>query len=142
MRPWCQGKPHLNAPVLPDRQGTTCVLLGLSLTHLRPSLHPDLHVIGLRSYGTVKNYYIKLRPGLREFLQEASKLFVLSINTHGLREYADAVAWLLEKHCGSGDPEKRTLFGSRVVARCASLLQLVRACCMLTLWCWLAVTQE
>ncbi|CAN8275961.1 unnamed protein product [Cochlearia groenlandica] len=57
---------------------------------------------------------IKLRPFLREFLQEANKLFYLHVYTMGSRDYAETVLSLI-------DPDK-TYFGDRVVTREASPL--------------------
>lgn len=37
-------------------------------------------------------YYIKLRPGLEEFLKEIEQLYELHIYTMGTRHYAEAVA--------------------------------------------------
>ena len=52
--------------------------------------------------------WTKLRPGIREFLIEAHKLFELHIYTHGDQDYAAEMAKLL-------DP-KKTLFGGRVIS--------------------------
>ena len=52
--------------------------------------------------------WTKLRPGIREFLVEAHKLFELHIYTHGDQDYAAEMAKLL-------DP-KKTLFGGRVIS--------------------------
>lgn len=52
--------------------------------------------------------WTKLRPGIREFLMEAHKLFELHIYTHGDQDYAAEMAKLL-------DP-KKTLFGGRVIS--------------------------
>jgi len=41
-------------------------------------------------------YFVKLRPGVRAFLLRASRRFQLSINTAGTRDYADAIARLLD----------------------------------------------
>ena len=49
---------------------------------------PDISEISLGG----NRYYIKLRPFVKEFLKEASKLFVLHIDTAATREYAEAVS--------------------------------------------------
>ncbi|KAJ3084018.1 Carboxy-terminal domain (CTD) phosphatase, partial [Quaeritorhiza haematococci] len=54
-------------------------------------------------------YYIKLRPGTRQFLQEMSKLFEMHIYTMGTRNYAQAVASII-------DPNK-DLFKERILSR-------------------------
>ena len=54
-------------------------------------------------------YYVKMRPGLKEFLEHISKLFELHIYTMGTRAYALAVKKIV-------DPEG-TLFGERVLSR-------------------------
>ena len=58
--------------------------------------------------------WTKLRPGIREFLMEAHKLFELHIYTHGDQDYAAEMAKLL-------DP-RRTLFGGRVISAVRSQL--------------------
>jgi RNA polymerase II subunit A-like phosphatase len=59
-------------------------------------------------------HYIKLRHGVREFLNEIHSLYELHIYTMGTRSYAEAVARLL-------DPTKE-LFHDRIVARDSHLL--------------------
>ncbi|KAF8250198.1 hypothetical protein K440DRAFT_619671 [Wilcoxina mikolae CBS 423.85] len=54
-------------------------------------------------------YYVKMRPGLKEFLEHISKLFELHIYTMGTRAYALAVKKIV-------DPDG-TLFGERVLSR-------------------------
>eukprot|EP00736_Rhodelphis_marinus_P000453 Rmarinus@m.27445 len=54
-------------------------------------------------------HYVKLRPGLRNFLQETSRFYKFYIYTMGAREYAWAVAKFL-------DPDQ-TLFQNRIVSR-------------------------
>lgn len=54
-------------------------------------------------------YYIKLRPGLREFLQTMSKHYEMHIYTMATRAYADQIANLI-------DPDHR-LFASRILSR-------------------------
>ncbi|KAI8137845.1 hypothetical protein BJV82DRAFT_633442 [Fennellomyces sp. T-0311] len=59
--------------------------------------------------GSSLMYYIKLRPGLSEFLKQVSELYELHIYTMGTRHYADAVAREI-------DPED-TLFRGRILSR-------------------------
>jgi len=61
-------------------------------------------------------HYIRLRPGLREFLQEMTKLYELHIYTFGNKPYANAVANVL-------DPKKE-LFQERIISRdeCPSMI--------------------
>ena len=58
---------------------------------------------------TETSYYVKLRPGLRQFLENISKLYELHIYTMGTRAYALNVAKIV-------DPEGK-IFGSRVLSR-------------------------
>ncbi|KAJ1728486.1 CTD phosphatase Fcp1 [Coemansia sp. Benny D160-2] len=44
-------------------------------------------------------HFIKLRPGLREFLETLSKLYEMHIYTMGTRSYADAVAKVIDPEC-------------------------------------------
>jgi len=54
-------------------------------------------------------YYIKLRPGLLKFLEEASKLYELHVYTMGTRSYAQHV-------CQIVDPQQK-IFGDRILSR-------------------------
>ncbi|KAK3110853.1 CTD phosphatase Fcp1, partial [Teratosphaeriaceae sp. CCFEE 6253] len=54
-------------------------------------------------------YYIKLRPGLKEFLQLISTYYELHIYTMATRAYAEEIARLI-------DPD-RTLFANRILSR-------------------------
>ncbi|OLL22827.1 RNA polymerase II subunit A C-terminal domain phosphatase [Neolecta irregularis DAH-3] len=54
-------------------------------------------------------YYLKMRPGLFEFLQHVSKLYEMHIYTMGTRSYAEAVAKVV-------DPDG-SLFGERILSR-------------------------
>ncbi len=54
-------------------------------------------------------YYIKLRPGLKEFLENVSKLYELHIYTMGTRSYAKHISRII-------DPECR-IFGNRILSR-------------------------
>ncbi|KAI9505277.1 hypothetical protein BX070DRAFT_189002, partial [Coemansia spiralis] len=54
-------------------------------------------------------HFVKLRPGLRDFLESISKIYELHIYTMGSRPYADAVASVI-------DPQSR-LFSGRVISR-------------------------
>ncbi|PNS14280.1 RNA polymerase II subunit A C-terminal domain phosphatase [Sphaceloma murrayae] len=54
-------------------------------------------------------YYIKLRPGLREFLDEVVKMYELHVYTMGTRKYAEEIMKIV-------DPERR-LFGDRILSR-------------------------
>ncbi|KAK2754010.1 Carboxy-terminal domain (CTD) phosphatase [Arachnomyces sp. PD_36] len=54
-------------------------------------------------------YYIKLRPGLEEFLQSISKLYELHIYTMGTRAYAQSIANIV-------DPDRK-IFGDRILSR-------------------------
>ena len=55
------------------------------------------------------NYYIKLRPGLGQFLKNIAELYELHIYTMGTRQYAQQIATLV-------DPD-REHFGDRILSR-------------------------
>jgi RNA polymerase II subunit A-like phosphatase len=54
-------------------------------------------------------YYIKMRPGLKEFLERVSQLYELHVYTMGTRAYALGIAKII-------DPDKK-LFGDRIISR-------------------------
>ena len=54
-------------------------------------------------------YYIKLRPGLEEFLEELSKKYEMHIYTMGTRAYAENISKLV-------DPDRK-YFGDRILSR-------------------------
>ena len=54
-------------------------------------------------------YYIKLRPGLKDFLDKVSQIFELHIYTMGTRAYAQNIAKIV-------DPDRR-IFGDRILSR-------------------------
>jgi RNA polymerase II subunit A C-terminal domain phosphatase len=54
-------------------------------------------------------YFIKLRPGLSDFLEEVSKMYELHVYTMGTRSYANAVAKIVDPH--------KIYFGNRVLSR-------------------------
>ncbi|KAF2147221.1 uncharacterized protein K452DRAFT_3678 [Aplosporella prunicola CBS 121167] len=54
-------------------------------------------------------YYIKLRPGLRQFLQRISRIYELHIYTMGTRAYAQNIAKIV-------DPQRK-IFGDRILSR-------------------------
>jgi RNA polymerase II subunit A-like phosphatase len=54
-------------------------------------------------------YYIKMRPGLKEFLQRISEIYELHVYTMGTRAYAQNIAKIV-------DPERK-LFGDRIISR-------------------------
>lgn len=54
-------------------------------------------------------YYIKLRPGLKEFLDNVSNLYELHIYTMGTRSYAKHISRII-------DPESK-IFGNRILSR-------------------------
>jgi RNA polymerase II subunit A-like phosphatase len=54
-------------------------------------------------------YYIKMRPGLKEFLNKISELYELHVYTMGTRAYAMNIAKIV-------DPTKK-LFGDRIISR-------------------------
>lgn len=54
-------------------------------------------------------YYVKLRPGLEDFLENIAELFELHIYTMGTRAYAQHIAGII-------DPDRK-LFGDRILSR-------------------------
>ena len=54
-------------------------------------------------------YYIKLRPGLKDFLENVSKIYELHIYTMGTRAYAQNIATII-------DPDRK-IFGDRILSR-------------------------
>ena len=54
-------------------------------------------------------YYIKLRPGLRDFLENVAKIYELHIYTMGTRAYAQNIASII-------DPDRK-IFGDRILSR-------------------------
>ena len=54
-------------------------------------------------------YYIKLRPGLKEFLENVSKMYELHIYTMGTRSYAKHITDII-------DPDRK-IFGNRALSR-------------------------
>lgn len=64
---------------------------------------------GSRSLASGCTYYIKLRPGLLDFLEEMSTLYEMHVYTMGTRAYALNIARIV-------DPDKK-LFGNRVISR-------------------------
>ncbi|KUI63321.1 RNA polymerase II subunit A C-terminal domain phosphatase [Cytospora mali] len=64
---------------------------------------------GPRGMASGCSYYIKMRPGLRQFLEKISQLYELHVYTMGTRAYAANIAKIV-------DPDKK-LFGDRVISR-------------------------
>ncbi|KAH6886403.1 hypothetical protein B0T10DRAFT_80460 [Thelonectria olida] len=64
---------------------------------------------GPRGLASGCTYYIKLRPGLYDFLEEVSNMYELHVYTMGTRAYALNIARIV-------DPDKK-LFGNRVISR-------------------------
>lgn len=71
----------------------------------RPELFEQIHPITV----TGECYFIKLRPQLKEFLAQISRLFELHVYTMGTRDYAQAVVRLF-------DPQGH-LFYDRILTR-------------------------
>lgn len=64
---------------------------------------------GPRGMASGCTYYVKLRPGLEEFLEEVSNIYELHVYTMGTRAYAQNIAKIV-------DPDGK-LFGNRVISR-------------------------
>jgi RNA polymerase II subunit A-like phosphatase len=63
----------------------------------------------VRGLGSGYWYYIKMRPGLAEFLEKVSEMYELHVYTMGTRAYAVNIAKIV-------DPKKK-LFGDRIISR-------------------------
>lgn len=81
---------------------------------LRDESHPlhgrleQVHAVHLPSSPHL-TYYVRLRPGLKEFLAEMTKLFELHVYTMGSHEYAQAIVALIDAD--------GKLFADRVLSR-------------------------
>lgn len=64
---------------------------------------------GPRGVASRCNYYIKMRPGLMEFLAKVAEIYELHVYTMGTRAYALNIAKIV-------DPDKK-LFGDRIISR-------------------------
>lgn len=64
---------------------------------------------GPRGLASGCTYYVKLRPGLKDFLDEVAKMYELHVYTMGTRAYALNIARIV-------DPDRK-LFGNRVISR-------------------------
>ncbi|KAL2072413.1 hypothetical protein VTL71DRAFT_11756 [Oculimacula yallundae] len=64
---------------------------------------------GVRGLASGCWYYIKMRPGLKEFLAKVSEMYELHVYTMGTRAYAINIAKIV-------DPDKK-LFGDRIISR-------------------------
>ena len=64
---------------------------------------------GVRGLASGCWYYIKMRPGLREFLSKVAEMYELHVYTMGTRAYAKHIAEIV-------DPGKK-LFGDRIISR-------------------------
>lgn len=69
----------------------------------------QLHDEGPRGLTSGFWYYIKMRPGLKQFLAKVSEMFELHVYTMGTRAYALNIAKIV-------DPDKK-LFGDRIISR-------------------------
>eukprot|EP00624_Nannochloropsis_granulata_P000903 evm.model.NODE_13969_length_38266_cov_26.164612.3 len=95
------------------------LILDIDLTLLHATIDPraehlhhgglEVHAFDIFNQGRLLRHWCCLRPSLRPFLLQAHSLYVLTIYTHGRRDYAHQVARLL-------DPD-RSLFKDRIVSR-------------------------
>jgi FCP1-like phosphatase family protein len=74
----------------------------------RPPPYELASIVPISLYNGQVPHWLKLRPGVREFLSEASKMYEMTLYTNGIREYLIQVAKAL-------DPT-RQLFGDRLVS--------------------------
>lgn len=85
----------------------------LHTTHEEVKDNPNVHSFTL--WPNHPTYYTKLRPYLKEFLEEMSKLYELHIFTFGCRKYAHQIASII-------DPDQK-YFGNRILSRDESVDQ-------------------
>lgn len=95
------------------------LILDIDLTLLHATIDPraehlhcgglEVHAFDIFNQDRLLRHWCCLRPSLRSFLLQAHSLYVLTIYTHGRRDYAHQVARLL-------DPD-RSLFKDRIVSR-------------------------
>jgi RNA polymerase II subunit A-like phosphatase len=64
---------------------------------------------GVRGLASACWYYIKMRPGLKEFLNKVAEMYELHVYTMGTRAYAMNIAKIV-------DPDRK-LFGDRIISR-------------------------
>lgn len=64
---------------------------------------------GVRGLASACWYYIKMRPGLKEFLSKVAEMYELHVYTMGTRAYAMNIAKIV-------DPDRK-LFGDRIISR-------------------------
>jgi RNA polymerase II subunit A C-terminal domain phosphatase len=64
---------------------------------------------GVRGLASACWYYIKMRPGLKEFLSNVAEMYELHVYTMGTRAYAMNIAKIV-------DPDRK-LFGDRIISR-------------------------
>ena len=72
----------------------------------------DVQAFLLKDDGPINKgcwYYVKLRPGLKQFLENVSKMYELHIYTMGTRQYAKNIADII-------DPDHK-VFGDRILSR-------------------------
>lgn len=85
----------------------------LHTTHEEVKNNPNIHSFTL--WPGHPTYYTKLRPYLKDFLDEMSEIYELHIFTFGCRKYAHKIASLI-------DPDKK-YFGNRILSRDESVDQ-------------------
>jgi RNA polymerase II subunit A-like phosphatase len=60
--------------------------------------------------GTSHTYYVKFRPGIKEFLAELTQHFDVHVYTMGVRSYATEIAKLMDLYID--DPSKKLFQGT------------------------------
>lgn len=110
VKEWAHDTQNPNWQVLKDVRAFQLGSDGVTVSH--PPEHIDVN--NVKSFATDGDengcwYYVKLRPGLQEFLQSIASKYELHVYTMGTRSYADCI-------CRIVDPDGH-LFGARILSR-------------------------
>lgn len=110
VKEWAHDKHNPNWPALKDVVAFQLGPDGKTVSH-QPE-HLDEHRVKNFATDGDENgcwYYVKLRPGLRDFLHAVAQRYELHVYTMGTRSYADCI-------CRIVDPNGH-LFGARILSR-------------------------
>lgn len=110
VKEWAHDTQNPNWQVLKDVRAFQLGSDGVTVSH--SPVHIDEN--NVKSFATDGDengcwYYVKLRPGLQEFLQTVASKYELHVYTMGTRSYADCI-------CRIVDPDGH-LFGARILSR-------------------------
>ncbi|WFC98469.1 protein-serine/threonine phosphatase [Malassezia yamatoensis] len=110
VREWAQDPSNPNWDALSDIVAFQLGADGKTLSHSPEKLHKE-HANTFATQGDEDGcwYFVKLRPGLSDFLASLAERFELHVYTMGTRSYADCI-------CQIVDPTGK-LFGARILSR-------------------------